>query len=130
MKYRRMPTVAGIFMLIAAIFNILWLIMAFSQVFDIKQLLRITWVILPLPYIGLAVGFSGNTALSSILASVFVLGILLSIFGGVVALRRKVWGLALTGSVGALICLPLLGIASIILIGMSNHQFKRQEKQR
>ena len=123
MGNRRMPAVAGLLMLTAAIFNIIWLAAAFTQILDIKETLHITWVISPLPYIGLAIGFGGNTALSNMLAVIFILGILLSILGGVFALRRRVWGLTLAGSVGALICVPLLGVAAIIFTVMAKPRF-------
>ena len=110
-------------MLTAATFNILWLIGAFTQILDIKALLRATWVISPFPYIILDIGFGGNTILASMVAIIFVLGIILSIVGGIFALRRRAWGVALTGSVGAFICVPFFGIAAIILIVMSKHLF-------
>ena len=110
-------------MLTAATFNILWLVGAFTQILDIKALLRATWVISPFPYIILDIGFGGNTILASMVAIIFGLGIILSIVGGIFALRRRTWGVALTGSVGAFICVPLFGIAAIILIVMSKHLF-------
>jgi hypothetical protein len=91
-------------MLIAAIFNILFLAAAFTRIVDLKEILRFTWTISPLPYIGLATAFGGNTILSSSLAVIYVIGILLSVVGGVLALKRKAWGLVLIGSLGALCC--------------------------
>ena len=116
-------------MLIAAAFNILWLVGAFTQILDIKDLLRTTLVISPFPYIILDVGFGGNTVLASVAALIFILGILLSVIGGVFALRKRAWDLALIGSIGAFICVPLLGIAAIILTVMSKGQFVGQGKQ-
>lgn len=127
MKGRRLTSLAGILTLAAAAFNILWLAVAFTRIVDVKELLRVTRVILPLPYIVLAIGFGGNTALSSILAIVFILGILLSVIGGVLTLRRRVWRLALVGSVGALICVPLLGIAAFVLTIMLKGHFAGRE---
>lgn len=118
-----MPSVAGLLMLTAGIFNILWLVSAFTQILDIKELLRITWVISPLPYIILDIGFGGNTFLASVIALIFILGILFSIIGGVFAMRRSRWGLALAGSVGAFVCVPLLGVLVILLIIISKHLF-------
>ena len=122
-RKRKLPVIAGILMLTAATFNILWLVGAFTQILDIKALLRATWVISPFPYIILDIGFGGNTILASMVAIIFGLGIILSIVGGIFALRRRTWGVALTGSVGAFICVPLFGIAAIILIVMSKHLF-------
>ena len=103
-----MSLVAGLLMLTAATFNIVFLAAAFTRIVDLKEILRVTWMISPLPYISLAIGFGGNTVLSNILAAIYVIGILLSIIGGVSALRRRTWDLAMTGSAGALICIPLL----------------------
>ncbi len=128
MARKKITTVAGILMLTASAFNILWLAAAFTGILDLKETLHVTWVISPLPYIGLAIGFGGNTVLSNILAILFVLGILLSIMGGVLALIRRAWVLALTGAVGALICVPLLGIVAIPLTVMSKHLYLGQEK--
>jgi hypothetical protein len=56
----------------------------------------------------------------------FLVGIILSIAGGVFALRRRVWGGALAGSIGALICVPILGIAAIILTAISKRSFVKK----
>lgn len=52
----------------------------------------------------------------------FVLGIV-AIVGGVYALRRKVWGLALAGSVCALSGCHLFGILAIIFVAMGKEEF-------
>ena len=108
--------IAGLLMLAAGLFNISFLIVVFTRIVDPKEIIRVVWVISPFPYVGLAIGFGGNVALSNTLAVIYILGILLSIIGSVFVLRRRAWGLALIGSVGTLICIPLLGIAAIVLI--------------
>jgi hypothetical protein len=123
MGNRSTPIVAGLLMLTAAIFNIIWIASAVFGIIDLKGTLHFTWIISPVPYLGLAIGFGGNTALASILALIFVLGILLSLIGGFFALKRKVWILALIGSLGALICVPLLGIAAIVFTVKDRHRF-------
>jgi hypothetical protein len=67
MKIRNsmVPTIAGILMLTASIFNVMWLIAAFTQIVDIKELLRTTWLISPRPYLVLDIGFRGATVISS-----------------------------------------------------------------
>lgn len=127
-KNRGLIAVSGVFMLTAATFNILWLAMAFTRAVDVKELLRLTWVISPFPYIILAIGFGGNTLLSSVLAIIFVLGILLSSIGGILALRKRAWGLTFIGSIGAFICVPLLGITAITITIMSKRQFTGHQK--
>ena len=118
MTNRRMSLVAGLLMLAAGLVNITFLTIIFTRIVDPKEIIRVIWVISPFPYVGLAIGFGGNVALSNILAVIYILGILLSIIGSVFVLRRMAWGLSLIGSVGTLICIPLLGIAAIVLILM------------
>ena len=116
-RNRRLSTVSGILMLMSGAFNILWLIGVFTRIFDIKELLRLIWVISPFPYIILDVGFGGNAFIASVLVILFILGIFLSIIGGLLTLRKKPRAL-LIGALGAFICIPLLGIASIIITEM------------
>jgi len=48
---------------------------------------------------------------------------ILSIIGGVFAIKRRIWGLALAGSIGAIFCSTLLGIASTVLTVLSKKEF-------
>jgi hypothetical protein len=61
-------------------------------------------------------------ALLSIPVALFAI---LAIVGGVYALKRKIWGLALAGSIGALFSpyFWLLAITSIVLTAMSRKEF-------
>ena len=52
--------VAGLLMLIAGIFNILWLVSVFARILDAKELIHTTWVITPFPWVILDVGFGGT----------------------------------------------------------------------
>lgn len=47
-----------------------------------------------------------------------------AIIGGVYAIQRRVWGLALAGSICTLIPAQILGILSIIFIAMSKKEFE------
>jgi hypothetical protein len=49
---------------------------------------------------------------------------ILAIVGGVYALRRKKWGLALAGSIGALFGSSPLGVAAIIFTALSKNEFE------
>ena len=50
---------------------------------------------------------------------------LLAIVGGVFAIQKKVWGLALVGSISALMWpYTLLGILSIIFVSLGKREFK------
>jgi len=48
---------------------------------------------------------------------------LLALFGGIFALQRKIWGLALAGSIVSIIVLFPLGVASTVLIALSKDEF-------
>jgi len=115
-------------MLTSGGFNILWLAGVFTRILDVKELLRGTSLISPFPYIILDIGFGGNSFIASLLAIVFILGILLSIIGGLFAVRRKTWGLALAGAAGAFVCAPIPGIVAIITILISWSRVIREEK--
>jgi hypothetical protein len=122
MGKRSVPAAAGILMLIAGIFNVFWLIGVFTHVLDVKALLRATAVISPFPYLILDVGFGGNNLMASLLALIFLLGIVLSIVGGWLTLKRKSRSMALAGAAGACVAAPLAGIVAvaIILVNGSN----------
>ena len=49
---------------------------------------------------------------------------MLAIIGGIFALRNKIWGLALAGSIAAIIPLWPLGIASIVFTALSKNEFE------
>ena len=61
---------------------------------------------------------------SAIAAPIIVVGII-AIVGGIYALRREVWGLALVGSICALIGpLFVLGVLAIIFVSLGKSEFK------
>jgi hypothetical protein len=74
--------------------------------------------------VGFWAGIFGMGWLSVIFAPLIVLGII-AIIGGVCALQRKIWGLALAGSICALIG-PwfILGILAIIFVSLGKSEFK------
>lgn len=47
----------------------------------------------------------------------------LPLIGGVYAIQRKAWSLALTGSVVAILSIPPLGIVSTVLVSLSRSEF-------
>lgn len=55
-------------------------------------------------------------------AVIFILGIL-SLVGGIFALRRKLWGLALAGSIAAVIVFFPIGVVSIIFTSLAKPEF-------
>jgi hypothetical protein len=53
---------------------------------------------------------------------------MLSIIGGIFALQRRVWGLALAGAVISLFAFLPLGIGAIILIAKAQPEFSRPKQ--
>jgi len=47
----------------------------------------------------------------------------LAIIGGAFSLQRKLWGVALAGSIAALIAMPILGFVAVILTALSRDEF-------
>ena len=89
----------------------------------------------------LAVGITGNWArdwgfgwlpfnIFSILWAIgipmFVCGIV-AITGGICALQRKAWGMALAGSIAAFFPAWILGLGSVIFIATSRDEFEKRE---
>ncbi len=50
---------------------------------------------------------------------------ILAIVGGIFSVRRRIWGLALAGAIAALLTFWLwpLGVAAIVLVSISKHEF-------
>lgn len=74
--------------------------------------------------VGFVAGIFGLGWLSAICVPLIVIGII-AITGGVCALARKAWGMALTGSIFALIG-PwfILGILAIIFVSLGKREFE------
>jgi hypothetical protein len=90
----------------------------------------------------LAVGITGNWAqdwgfgwlpfnvfsiLWALAIPMFICGVA-AIAGGIFALLRKAWGMALAGSIAAFFPAWILGLGSIILIATSRDEFGKQNK--
>ena len=101
------PTTAGILSIVAGVLNL------------IVGILLATL----LETVGFFTGFWGMGAIG---APLIVLGIV-SIVGGIFALQRRTWGLALAGAICALFPPPViaLGILSIIFIALSKQEFQQ-----
>ena len=52
----------------------------------------------------------------------------LPLIGGVYAIQRKAWSLALTGSVVAILSIPPLGIVSTVLVSLSKSEFTTYDR--
>ena len=60
---------------------------------------------------------------SSIAVPLIIIGIL-AIVGGIYALQRKIWGLALAGSIAAFFPCWILGLTAIVLTALSKNEFE------
>jgi len=58
------------------------------------------------------------------LALPFALAGILAIVGGIYALQRKIWGLALAGSIAAFFPSWILGLTAIVLTALSKNEFE------
>ena len=68
--------------------------------------------------------FLGMPWFSAIGAPLIILGVV-AIVGGIYALKRKIWGLALAGSICALVGpLGLLGLLAIIFVSLGKGEFE------
>jgi hypothetical protein len=63
-------------------------------------------------------------ALLSAIAIPLIIAGILAIVGGIYALQRKMWGLALAGSIAAFFPSWLLGMAAIIFTALSKNEFE------
>jgi hypothetical protein len=57
------------------------------------------------------------------LAGPFAVLAIVAVIGGIFCIRRKIWGMALAGSIAAFFCCFLFGIISIILVSTSRSEF-------
>ena len=64
-----------------------------------------------------------NIIFGAIAIPLIIIGIV-AIVGGIYSLRRRIWGLALAGSICSLICVWFLGIPAIIFVVMGKSEFE------
>jgi hypothetical protein len=63
----------------------------------------------------------------SIVLSIFISGII-ALVGGICAIRRKIWGMALAGSIASMYLITVVGLVSVILTGLSHDEFELETK--
>ncbi len=115
MENRWMPTTTGILCIVAGALSLLgWLfvIMGISLFGVFSQMI---------PNIDFPRWFP---MVMGIIAVPGVLIDILAIVGGVFALRRQNWGVALAGSIAALFCSFFLGVAALVFVIMGKGEFK------
>lgn len=102
------PTVAGILDIISGVFGLV-----IGGIFMLVPYEPVSYY----PYYDY---YEEDIAVGAIL---FMVGIV-ALIGGMFALRRKVWGLALAGSIFALFCGGILGLLAIIWTAMAKTEFE------
>ncbi|NQT05840.1 MAG: hypothetical protein HQ577_07540 [Dehalococcoidia bacterium] len=119
------PIVAGILNITLGMLNlfgmfmIIGLMVAFGG--GILTIVRIA-EFMPLWMSGMAQG------ILIILAIVLAVSSSLPLIGGIYAIQRKAWGLALAGSIVAILPAVPLGITSTILVALSRNEFEKYER--
>ena len=111
-----MPTVAGILDIVAGTVSFIGLVFVLVGI----SVLAYTGGIDPL------IGIPGTLILSiAVIFAIFaVIADILAIVGGIYALQKKKWGLALAGSIAAFFASILLGTAAIVFTVMSKNEFE------
>lgn len=86
------------------------------------------WLVLA----GGIVGFLGSDVPQWLAPTLFAVAIamavlaLLAIIGGIFCIRRKAWGMALTGAIAAFFCFFVLGAISIVLTAFARSEFNKR----
>ena len=111
-----MPTIAGVINIISGILALI----GFSLLFVFSIAISISVIELK----GCDFGVDIASGILFLISSILLIIGILSIYGGIRALRRKNWRWALTGSICALIANFPLGIVSTILVALSRDDFE------
>ena len=111
-----MPKTAGILNIVAGAFGLIGLLVAGLAIMFFTAS-RVSDSSVP-------IGTAEILTIIWSLAIPMILIDILAIIGGVYALKKRIWGLALAGSIAALLSSLLLGIASIIFTIMGKDQFE------
>ena len=108
-----MPLIAGILTIVSGAFKFI-------------SLLAVAGAFMFVPVTAMNGGFERVGAITVLLAVIIPLAILaiLSIIGGIYAIVRRRFGMALTGAIAALLPFSLLGVASLVLIVLAKDEFE------
>jgi uncharacterized membrane protein YozB (DUF420 family) len=58
------------------------------------------------------------------LAILFIVISIVAVVGGILAIKRRAWGMALAGSIAAFFCCFIFGIVAIVLTALGHSEFK------
>ena len=114
-----MPTAAGVLSIVSGALGLIGIafLIAFGVTFgeeiarDVLKSIGFLQNVMPLRIIGF------------ISIPLFIISIV-SIIGGVYAIQRKAWRLALAGAICAIIPSQLMGVLSVVFVAMSKKEFK------
>ena len=119
------PVVAGILNIITGVINLFGMFVVIGLLTalggGILSIIRIT-DIMPIWLSGMV---HGVLIIMAILLAVLSS---LPLIGGIYAIQRKAWSLALTGSVVAILSIPPLGIVSTVLVSLSKNEFTTYDR--
>lgn len=115
------PIVAGILNIIVGVFNLIGMLLIIIVLVAIGSgVLALSTVINIMP-MWLSGILQGVLIISAILLAVFSA---LPLIGGIYAVQRKNWGLALAGSIVAILSSTPLGITSTVLVALAKNEFE------
>lgn len=104
------PTTAGVLCILAGAADVILGILILVAGGIVRQVLELT-------------GMGWLVGLVMVIGPVWIVLGIVAIVGGIYALRRRVWGLALTGSICALSGCSLFGILAIIFVALARPEF-------
>ncbi len=58
------------------------------------------------------------------LSTLLVIVAIVAVIGGIFAINRKAWGMALTGAIASFFCCFIFGVVSIVLTALAHKEFK------
>jgi hypothetical protein len=111
-----MPKVAGTLSIVAGVINLLAAFLLFLGTLVVQGIVGFVAIPFWIP-------FNASIVLLALSLPFLVCGVL-AIVGGVYAVQRKKWGLALAGSIMALFPYCILGLVSVILLALSKEEFE------
>jgi hypothetical protein len=115
--------VAGILSIVAGTFGFLYLVGSIFMTVMFKAMMRNPYYGAPAPPDEF---FTMVTVMYIGFGSFFALIGILAIIGGIFALNKKVWGLALAGSIAGTVVFFPCGIPAIIYVSMAKPEFSGQ----
>ena len=115
MERTNKPTVAGILAIITGALGLLWAICLFIGYAVVAGTLDIPTGYIPEFVPGIVLGMAIPTLILAILA----------LIGGIYAVQRKIWGLALAGSIAAILAFFPLGIPATVFTAQSKNEFEQ-----